>query len=67
MNARQYIVKMMNGSGASREYNVNTSNEISAAVIAETVCDGWTASGRGRGTVRRRKRKARVTNCIIVA
>ena len=36
---------MMNGSGASREYHVNTSNEISAAVIAETVCDGWTASG----------------------
>ena len=45
MNARQYIVKMMNGSGASRVYHVNTSNEISAAVIAETVCDGWTASG----------------------
>lgn len=45
MNAGQYIVKMTNGSGASREYRVNTSNEISAAAIAETVCDGWTASG----------------------
>ena len=45
MNARQYIVKMTNGSGASREYNVNTSNETSAAVIAETVCDGWKALG----------------------